>query len=349
VSCRTEAPTPRRLREGRRRGEALRSREWSGAAALLAGGAAAALAGPSAARELARGLRAALAAAAAGTADPAAVLAEALATLARLSALPCLAAAAAAGAAALLAAGPAFAPEALSFRAERLDPFAGLRRLVSAESALQALLGVAKAAALAGLAWAWLAASARELGQLPRLSPGALIRAAPLLSGLALRLALALAAFAALDLLLARVRHLRALRMTKDEVRREHKEDEGDPLHKAERRRRHRALAQAVPVSRATVVVVNPTHLAVALHHDAAGGGAPVVVAKGQGPAARAIRSAARRAGVPIVRYVPLARALHSLAEVGDEIPEDLYDAAAAVLAHLHAPADARPTPEDAP
>ncbi len=150
-------------------------------------------------------------------------------------------------------------------------------------------------------------------------------------------LAAALLLLGALDWALVRRRHRRALRMTRDEVRREHKEDEGDPAHRSERRRRHRALLEAGPVSRATVVVVNPTHVAVALRHERGGEDAPRVVAKGTGLAAARIRSEARRAGVPVVRDVPLARALHRLAEVGDEIPEELYEAAAAVLAHLYA------------
>jgi flagellar biosynthesis protein FlhB len=82
--------------------------------------------------------------------------------------------------------------------------------------------------------------------------------------------------------------------------------------------------------------VVNPTHVAVALVHRRDQGDAPRVVAKGTGVAARRLRSEARRAGVPVVHDVPLARALHRLAEVGDEIPEELYDAAAAVLAILY-------------
>jgi flagellar biosynthesis protein FlhB len=84
--------------------------------------------------------------------------------------------------------------------------------------------------------------------------------------------------------------------------------------------------------------VVNPTHLAVALHHHRGSGEAPRVLAKAAGVAAAQLRSRARRAGVPIVRDPPLARALHRLTEVGDEIPEELYDAAAAVLVHLHGP-----------
>jgi type III secretion protein U len=125
--------------------------------------------------------------------------------------------------------------------------------------------------------------------------------------------------------------------MTRDEVRRELREDEGDAERRADRRRVHRALVEAGSVAGATVVVVNPTRVAVALRHDRGGHGAPRVVAKGTGLAAARIRSAARHAGVPIVRDVALARSLHRLAEVGDEIPEELYDAAAALLAHLYA------------
>jgi type III secretion protein U len=132
--------------------------------------------------------------------------------------------------------------------------------------------------------------------------------------------------------------------MTREEVRREQKEAEGDPRHREARRRRHRALLEAGPVTRATCVVVNPTHVAVALRHERGGDGAPRVVAKGLGAAARRLRSEARRAGVPVVRDVALARALHRLAEVGEEIPEQLYDAAAALLACLYGgPAEGPP------
>lgn len=333
---RTEQPTPRRLREARRRGEVARSAELTGAAALLAGLAGLAAAGPGTAAELARLLRAALAAAPAGTQDPAAALRDGAGAVLRLVAAPGLAALAGGALAGALQAGMGFFPEALRPRLERIDPIRGLRRLLSPSRLLQAALGVAKAAALLAVLAAWLRQSA-GLARLARGGPGSALRAAPALLGLGLSLAAAFAAFGALDWALARRRHRRALMMTRDEVRREQKEDEGDPAHRAERRRRHRALLEAGPVSRATVVVVNPTHLAVALQHERGGEEAPRVVAKGAGRSAARIRSAARRAGVPIVRDVPLARALHRLAEVGDEIPEELYEAAATVLAHLYA------------
>jgi type III secretion protein U len=204
-------------------------------------------------------------------------------------------------------------------------------------------LGLLKAALVLALALGWARGAAPALAALPRAtSPAGALPA--LLGPLASRLALALLVLGGADLLLARWRHHRRLRMTRDEVRREQREEEGDPLHREARRRRHRALLEAGPVARATCVVVNPTHLAVALRHQRGADEPPRVVAKGRGAEARRIRSEARRAGVPVVRDVALARALHRLAEVGDELPEQLYAAAAAVLAHLYAasPGEAR-------
>jgi type III secretion protein U len=334
---RTEEPTPRRLREARQRGEVARSAELCAAAALAGGLAALAVLGPDLVRDLARELRGRLEVAASGTVGPAAVVAAAVALLLRLALPVAGAACAAAAAAGAWQAGFALAPAALRPRPERLDPAAGLRRLWAPASAARAVLGLAKAAALAGVCAAWWRGAAASVGELPRASGAAALAAAgPLLAPLAVRLALTAAALGAADLLVERARWRRALRMTRDEVRRERREDEGDPAPRAERRRLHRALLEAAPLTRATVVVVNPTHVAVALRHDRADGGAPRVLAKGAGAAAARLRSAARRAGVPVVRDPPLARALHRLAEVGDEIPEELYDAAAALLAHLY-------------
>jgi type III secretion protein U len=333
---RTEQPTPKRLREARRRGEIAQSRELTGAAALAGGLLALAATGGSSARELASLLQAQVVAAASGCGDPGAVLHAGLVAVGRLSLAPAAAALAVGGLAGALQAGFAFAPGTISPRLDRVSPLQGLRRLLSPSSLLTVLLGLLKAAVLVAIAARWLGGAAPALAGLGRLDARALWSALPSMGSLTARLAAAHAFLALTDLALARFRHRRSLRMTHDEVRREHKEDEGDPAHRAERRRLHRALVEAGPVARATVVVVNPTRVAVALRHDRGGEDAPRVVAKGTGLAAARIRSAARRAGVPIVRDVPLARALHRLAEVGDEIPEELYEAAAAVLAHLY-------------
>jgi type III secretion protein U len=336
---RTEQPTPRRLREARRRGEVARSVDLSGAGALAGGLAGLALWGPSVASALARALRAAASGAAAiERADPAATLSDAIGLVLRAT-VPVGACALASGVAvAALQSGIGFHPAVLRFRIDRLHPGPGLRRLFAPAQLGRAALALSKGVVLLGVLWTWWRGAASALASLPRIrGSGGAASAIPLVASLTLRLAAALAVLGLVDLALERRRLRRALRMTRDEVRRELREDEGDPDRRVERQRVHRALVDAGSVARATVVVVNPTHLAVALRHARADGAAPRVVAKGSGLAAARIRSAARRAGVPIVEDVALARALHRLAEIGDEIPEELYDAAAALLAHLYA------------
>jgi type III secretion protein U len=336
-ASRTEQPTPRRVREALRRGDVARSAEVTAAGALAGGLAGLAATGPGLAADLARSLRRGLAVAAAGGADPEGVLRDAVGAVLRLTLPVALCALGAGALAGALQVGFGVRPAALAPRLERVDPLRGLRRLLSPAQLLRAPLGLAKAAVLVAIAAGWLRGALAPLGQLPRAAATALLGAAPALLGLGLRLLAAFTLFALLDLALERRRHRRALMMTRDEVRRELKEDEGDPLHRSERRQRHRALLAAGPVSRATVVVVNPSHVAIALRHERGGEDPPRVLAKGTGRAAARIRSAARRSGVPIVRDVPLARALYRLADVGDEIPEQLYEAAATVLAHLYA------------
>ncbi len=127
------------------------------------------------------------------------------------------------------------------------------------------------------------------------------------------------------------------VRMTKHEVKQENKQAEGDPLIKSAIRSRQLAAARSrmmVDVQTADVVLVNPTHIAVALKYDPAGG-APKVVAKGAGAIAAKIRERAEEARVPLVRDVPLARALHASCKVGQEIPVELFAAVAQVLAFV--------------
>ncbi len=337
MSARTEQPTPRRLRDARRRGEAAVSRELCGVAALLGGLAALAVTGPALAAELASLVRVALAEAVSlATPSPSAALVRAGAALARAALPPCAAAGLGGLAAGLLQSSGLFTLEAVRPRLERLDPMRGVSRLFSgarlASIALafsKALLALAAAAHL-GVAALRPALAASRLAAAPLLRLGAAV---------ALRMALGLGAVLALlglvDLLAARRRHRRALMMTRPEVQRERRDDEGDPRLVAERRRLGRALA-AAPLRRATCLIVNPTHVAVALQHAPACDEAPVVLAKALGEAAAVLRREARRFGVPVVRDVALARALFRLAEVGEEIPEELYHAAAAVLVHVH-------------
>jgi flagellar biosynthetic protein FlhB len=127
--------------------------------------------------------------------------------------------------------------------------------------------------------------------------------------------------------------------MTRQEVRREAKDAEGDPSHRAERQRLHREILEqrmVAEVRKADFVVVNPDHIAVALRYDRDGDGAPMVVARGERLVAERIKEVARQAGVPIFRDVTLARSLRDLPE-GEEIPAALYEAVAEVLRVVYA------------
>ncbi|MFJ6028434.1 flagellar biosynthesis protein FlhB [Pseudarthrobacter sp. NPDC092424] len=130
-------------------------------------------------------------------------------------------------------------------------------------------------------------------------------------------------------------RNRKRTRMTKKEVKDEHKNSDGDPLVKSQRRSRQLSMSRnrmIAAVGESDVVLVNPTHIAVALRYEA-GKSAPRVTAKGAGHIALRIREEAEARGVPLVRDVPLARALHASCEIGQEIPVELYSAVAAVLA----------------
>ena len=139
---------------------------------------------------------------------------------------------------------------------------------------------------------------------------------------------------AAVDVLVVMRRNRKHTRMTKKQARDEHKNTEGDPLIRGQRRARQMAMSRnrmIAAVADSDVVLVNPTHVAVALRYEP-GKSAPRVVAKGKGVIAERIRDRATEAGVPLVRDIPLARALHGACELGQEIPADLYTAVARIL-----------------
>lgn len=139
---------------------------------------------------------------------------------------------------------------------------------------------------------------------------------------------------AVIDVIVVMKRNTKHTRMTKREVRDEHKSSEGDPLIRQQRRSRQLAISRnrmIAAVAGSDVVLVNPTHVAVALRYEP-GKSAPRVVAKGTGIMAERIREKATESGVPMVRDIPLARALHAACELGQQIPEELYTAVAHVL-----------------
>jgi flagellar biosynthetic protein FlhB len=146
-------------------------------------------------------------------------------------------------------------------------------------------------------------------------------------------------ALAVADVFVVMKRNQKKTKMSKKEVKDEAKSTEGDPLIKSQRRSRQLAMSRnrmMASIATADVVVVNPTHIAVALRYEP-GKSAPRVVAKGQGEIAARIRAKAEEEGVPMVRDIPLARAIHTACDIGQEIPSELYDAVARVLAFVMA------------
>jgi flagellar biosynthesis protein FlhB len=248
---------------------------------------------------------------------------------------PCLAGVALASAlAAIVQTGGIVASRRLAPKLDRLNPFSGLRALFSPNRLFVIARSLFAAAVVCWLVFDELKVHAADIAHLS----GRLRWAGPLvaeLSGtLAWRAAFVGLGLAIVDVVVTRGAWRRRLRMTKAELKQEHKEAEGDPQIRAARERAHREmLAQAsiAAVRDATVVVVNPTHVACALRYEENRDEAPVVVATGQGDLAHRIVSAALDYSVPTVQDAPLARSLVEL-EVGSTIPEVLYEAVAEIL-----------------
>jgi flagellar biosynthetic protein FlhB len=230
-----------------------------------------------------------------------------------------------------------FTPKQLQPRFSRLDPLQGMKRLCNARSAVELLKGIAKVAAVGGTGWYFCSGRREELLRLAVSPPERIApRIGELAHGMALRMVAALVVLAALDYAYQRRQHERSLRMTKQEVRDEYREMEGNPEIKSRIRQRQRETARRrmiAEVPRASVVITNPTHYAVALKYEMGTPGAPKVVAKGQDLIAQRIREVAEESGVPLMEDPPLARSLYRLVDLGQEIPPELYRAVAEVLA----------------
>ena len=341
----TEAATPERVRKAEREGDVPISAALTSSAAFLV--AAATL--PSLARattvRVAEALEAAIATR--GETDAfAPALSDAASMVVALAGPLLVAAGAAAALTAGVQAGGVLALGKVLPDFSRLSPAKGLAGLASPQRASQIARSLLAALAIALVVRSTfrehLPDFAATLGSPAKAATVAGILVASLVRDVAL--VLFAAAFA--DVALTRRAHAKKLRMSKDEVKREAKESEGDPHVKAARERaHHELLAQAsiAAVKNATVVIVNPTHLATALAWNEGEDDAPKVLAKGDGVLARQIVEAAHDYGVPVVQDVPLARALVEL-EIGDQIPEALYEAVAEILRTLWAGDEEPPT-----
>jgi len=230
-----------------------------------------------------------------------------------------------------------FTTEKIKPKWSKVNPLEGFKRIFGPDGLVQFLKTFIKLVAIGLVCWWVLKPHTRELENLAAMSPASIL---PFARDLALALMLSALVFLGLtagaDYLWQRMRFAKRMRMTKEELKEDFKQSEGDPHVKAKLRqirmqRGRQRMMQAVPD--ATVIITNPTHYSVALRYEPdQGDGAPVCVAKGVDALALRIREVAREHDVPIVENVPLARALYAAVEVDDIIPREHFEAAAKVI-----------------
>lgn len=231
--------------------------------------------------------------------------------------------------------------EPMKPKLEKLNPASGLKRIFSKDSLFELLKAILKIVLIAVIAYTTIRGEADQIFVIYDVEvTQAVILMGTIIVDVGLRISLVFLALGFVDLIYQKRRHHKNLMMTKQEVKDEYKNTEGDPAVKGAQRQRMREASQRrmmQDVPKADVVITNPTHLAVALRYDAdAGDRAPVVLAKGQDIVAQRIKEIARENHVEIVEDKPLARMLYQAVEVGEEIPEELYQAVATILAAVY-------------
>lgn len=345
----TEEPTSRRLEEARRKGDVAKSADFAQAAALAGAFSALTLLGGWMAQNLAVSLIPFIE-------HPEAIALEGggavkVARYAMLCAAPILgivmACTAFGGVAGnLIQTGFLFTAEKLKPTMEKLSPMAGFKRLFGLDGFMQFLRSAAKVILTGIVAYMVLKPHAQELTQLSAMDPTQILPLAMKLgTDLGFAVLCLLVAIGVGDWFWQRQRFMKRMRMSKEEVKDEYRQQEGDPHIKGRQRqirmeRSRRRMIQAVP--EATVVIMNPTHYAVALRYEAGETGAPLCVAKGTDELALRIRAVAEEAGVPVVEDPPLARALFATVEVDETIPQEHYQAVAKVIGFIMSAALAR-------
>jgi flagellar biosynthetic protein FlhB len=337
----TEAPTPKRRRKAAEEGQVLRSKELTAAAVVLAGVLWLALSGPALIGALKTVMRESLQFGRADVEDfqplrpilsVGLTLAPSMAMLFAVSIGISVLSQAGLG-------GVSFQSKLIGFKASRINPGAGLKRIFGLAGWIELGKGLAKVALL-GAIGAWLLWSMRReaIGLVAGDLEGSVAALGWKLILLMLVMSGGLLLIAGVDVPIQFVRLLNKLKMSKQEIKDEHKEAEGSPEAKsAQRRRMHEIFKRSVKKSvlEAHVVLTNPTHFAVALRYERGKDEVPVVVAKGRGAKALAIRELAQELEKPVLEYPALARAVYYTSREGQQIRDDLYIAIATVLAFV--------------
>jgi flagellar biosynthetic protein FlhB len=340
----TFAPTQKRREEAAKNGDVLRSRELATMAAVGAG-----MLGLHALGSwLAEGLggiaragfrfdRAALDGFTPGT-----IMGDAaLAVLPPILALGAIVAGTATASQLLLGQDGRWIPGNAGFKGRRINPLSGLKRIFGVQGMIELGKGLAKLALLGGIAWMWAEGRAPELLALGAMPLEAQVaRSLDAIVSLAGALLIGLAVIAAVDYPLQRFQRDKRLMMSFQDVRDENKQSEGSPEMKSARRQRQRDLARggvAKAMKDAQFVIVNPLHFAVALTYDPKRAPAPLLLCKGRGETALAMREIAAEEGLPVLEYPTLARAVYFTTRPNQMVREELYVALAALVAFVMA------------
>ncbi|NLZ06822.1 MAG: flagellar biosynthesis protein FlhB [Phycisphaerae bacterium] len=340
---RTEQPTPRKLGKAREKGQVPQSQDLGSAVTLLVLFLSVALLGPG----LLGWAKGQVEASVSGQIGP---MADADTFAAYLNAnivdavvvmLPILAAISVAGIAASIAiGGVTFSAEAVGFKWDAINPVSVIQRLGNVRSLVRLISSIAKLLIVGLIVWLYLRDKLETMAALRWAWSSQLIGAiASMTFGLGIRVGIAIIILGLADALYQKWQYIQELKMTRQEVKQERKDSEGSPEIKGRIRRIQiqmsmKRLIREVP--KASVILVNPTHVAVALRYEAKTMDAPVLLAKGADHVAQKIIAIGRSYGIPIVRRPEVARAIYASVQPGQRIPESLYMAVAEVLAMIY-------------
>lgn len=235
---------------------------------------------------------------------------------------------------------PYFSTQVLKLKFSSLNPVSGFKQLFSKESLVRLVLSLLKVSVISTVVWASVRHHIPELVSLHRLGLMAgLDWFVTLLSRVIVRILVLYILIAAVDWIKEKRKYEFGLMMTRQEIKDEHKNQEGSPHVKRHIRKKMQELSLSrmmAAVPDASVVITNPTFIAIAVKYDASSMGAPIVLAKGKRLTAQRIREIAKENGVPILERKPLARAMYAKVQVGSPVPTDFYEAVAELLAYLY-------------
>ncbi len=346
----SELPTPKKLRDARKKGDVAKSKDLGTGLLTLAWLVLFLAASGYVGNELARLASDTIASAVSLPFErsAAAIGADAAWTLVRISLVTLVPVAVLATFAEFLQVGPILTTEKIKFGLEKMNPIEGLKRMFGKDGLFELAKTLVKVALICAIAYLVVRSALMSSGNLIRLAgtspiddsgPGAAMAALGQTYSLTLQmLGMTVGVFllvAVADRLYAKHSFIKKMKMSRRDIKREHREDEGDPQVKSMRREMHQEWANqnTLGATRASAaLLVNPTHIAIALDYDQETCPVPIIAAKGMGELAAAMRREAEAAGVPIIRNVQTARTLWARGEIREIVPEDLFDAIAAVI-----------------